>query len=292
MLNLSAKLNLWLKSFEARFEAVQTTLYCEPQSLHQACRYALGGQGKRTRPLLVMAAAEACGSRPEDALSLAVAVEMIHTYSLVHDDLPTMDDDEMRRGRATTHIIYDEATALLAGDALLTDAFLVIADDHELAADIRANAVLHLARASGGQGMVKGQALDMHWTGLGGFTQVDLDTIHLNKTGALIAASCTLGGLAARASAGDLKRLDAFGRGLGLVFQIIDDVLDAEEGTGKSVGKDADAGKLTYMSLMSAAGAKQYAKSLTDDTLSLIAPWGDRGEALRELALALVDRKL
>ncbi len=290
MLNYSAKLNLWLKTFESRLEACQQSLYPEELSLHQACRYALAGQGKRIRPLFVMAATEACGGHPEQSLSLAVAVELIHTYSLVHDDLPSMDDDEMRRGRATTHIIYDEATALLAGDALLTDAFYVIAEDPELSPEIRAKAVLQLARAAGGQGMVKGQALDMHWTGLNDFTKADLDSVHLSKTGALIAASCLLGGLAAGASAAELKALEAFGRGLGLVFQIIDDLLDNEEGTGKSLGKDADAGKLTYLSLMSASDARTYANLLTRETLTILEPWGSRADALRDLGTALLDR--
>lgn len=292
MIHLSSQLSLWRHSFETRFEAIQNALYPDDQSLHQACRYALAGQGKRIRPLFAMAAAEALGARPEAALSLAVAAEMIHTYSLVHDDLPCMDDDAMRRGRATTHIIFDEATALLAGDALLTDAFLVIADDGELSPESRAKAVTLLALAAGGRGMVKGQALDMHWTGRSDFSKDDLDAIHLNKTGALIAASCSLGGLAAQAGASELKTLEAFGRGLGLVFQIIDDVLDTREGTGKSMGKDADLGKLTYLSLMTAAEAKAHAERLTDETLALLAPWGAKADALRELGLSLLERKL
>lgn len=140
--------------------------------------------------------------------------------------------------------------------------------------------------------MVKGQALDMHWTGRSDFSKDDLDAIHLNKTGALIAASCSLGGLAAQAGASELKTLEAFGRGLGLVFQIIDDVLDTREGTGKSMGKDADLGKLTYLSLMTAAEAKAHAERLTDETLALLAPWGAKADALRELGLSLLERKL
>ncbi|MBC7530833.1 MAG: polyprenyl synthetase family protein [Oligoflexus sp.] len=292
MINLPSKLNLWRQSFEERFEAIQNTLYSEDHSLHQACRYALAGQGKRIRPLFAMAAAEACSGRPEDALSLAVAAEMIHTYSLVHDDLPCMDDDDMRRGRATTHVIFDETTALLAGDALLSDAFLVVANDRELSAEIRANAVAQLAMAAGGRGMVKGQALDMYWTGRNDFTRADLDSIHLNKTGALIAASCSLGGLAAGATSTQVQTLEAFGRGIGLVFQIIDDLLDTAEGTGKSLGKDANLGKLTYLSLMTAEAAKNHAARLTDETLALVSSWGSQADALKQLGLSLLERKV
>lgn len=292
MINLSSKLNSWRETFENRFTATQNALYPDEQSLHQACRYALAGQGKRIRPLFAMAAAEAVGARPEQALSVAVAAEMIHTYSLVHDDLPCMDDDDMRRGRATTHIIYDEATALLAGDALLTDAFLVISGDEELSASARTKAVSHLARAAGGRGMVKGQALDMHWTGRSDFTREDLDNIHINKTGALIAASCSIGAIAADAQAEDIHILESFGRGLGLVFQIIDDLLDGEQGTGKSLGKDAFAGKLTYLSLMSHEEAKAYAKKLTDETIAVLSPLGPKADSLRELGLALLERKI
>jgi geranylgeranyl pyrophosphate synthase len=292
MINLSSKLNAWRDTFENKFTRTQSALYPDEQSLHQACRYALAGQGKRIRPLFAMAAAEAVGAHAEQALTVAIAAEMIHTYSLVHDDLPCMDDDDMRRGRATTHVIYDEATALLAGDALLTDAFFVVADDDELSVTARAKAVAHLARAAGGRGMVKGQALDMHWTGRSDFTRDDLDSIHINKTGALIAASCSLGAIAADADQSTIEMLERFGRGLGLVFQIIDDLLDGEAGTGKSLGKDAFAGKLTYLSLMSHEEAKAYAKRLTDETIAVLSPLGPKADALRELGLALLDRKV
>ncbi len=289
MLELSLQLKAWRELFEERFSEVQTRLYPTDESLHRACRYALSGQGKRVRPLLALASAAAMGGDPERALNFAIAIEMIHTYSLVHDDLPCMDDDDMRRGRATTHIMFDEATALLVGDALLTDALALVAEDPSPQA---AKAVATLARAAGGRGMVQGQALDMHWTGRSDFTRADLDAIHRHKTGDLIAASCVLGGLIATVSTERLAELKAFGHDLGLAFQIIDDLLDESEGTGKSQGKDLESGKLTYLRLMSRDEAQDYARTLTERTQASASAWGDRAFALQELAAALLNRSL
>lgn len=292
MLNLTENLESWRTLFEERLEALQQGLYSgDDQSLHPASRYALAGQGKRVRPLLCLASAKAVGGRVEDALHFAVALEMVHTYSLVHDDLPCMDDDELRRGRATTHVIYDEATALLAGDALLTDAFQVIAQAVHVPAELRLKAVQKLSRAAGGLGMVKGQALDMHWTGRGDFTRSDLDSIHVHKTGALIAASCVLGALSTEADKADLERLEQFGSNIGLAFQIIDDVLDETEGTGKSQGKDLDSGKLTYLRVMTREEALAHAKTLTECALAQLEPFGEKADVLRELGLSLLDRR-
>jgi geranylgeranyl pyrophosphate synthase len=282
----------WRTLFEERLEALQAELYPgDDQSLHPACRYALAGQGKRIRPLLTMAAAVAAGGTVQASLPFAAAVEMIHTYSLIHDDLPCMDDDEMRRGRATTHVIYDEATAMLAGDALLTDAFQVICLADHLAADARLKAVKRLSRAAGGVGMVKGQALDMHWTGRSDFTRLDLDSIHIHKTGALIAAAAVLGGISAGADDEGLDRLERFGTHIGLAFQIIDDALDETEGIGKSLGKDLDLGKLTYLRLLSRDDALRHAKALTDIALEQLEVFGERAAQLRAIGLSLLERK-
>lgn len=284
------ELSPWLERFEAEWLSVQDRLYPESTRLHAACRYALAGQGKRIRPLLAMAAAEAVGSDWQKALPASMALEFVHTYSLVHDDLPCMDDDDMRRGRATTHKVFDEATALLVGDALLTDSFQVLLESKHLPAPALVELVKTLSEAAGGRGMVYGQDLDMHWTGRHGFMAQDLDAIHLNKTGALIAAACAMGGLAAGASNDTASHLKTFGLKLGLAFQIIDDLLDNSATTGKSRGKDAESGKLTYLSLMSEDEAKTRAERLTEEALQELLPFGDQGAALRLLALKLLQR--
>lgn len=283
-------LSPWLEHFEAAWLAVQDHFYPESTRLHAACRYALAGQGKRIRPLLAMAAAEAVGSHWEKALPAAMALEFVHTYSLVHDDLPCMDDDDLRRGRATTHKAFDEATALLVGDALLTDSFQILMQSTHLPASALVELVKTLSEAAGGRGMVYGQDLDMHWTGRPGFTAQDLDAIHLNKTGALIAAACALGGIAGGASMEAAAHLKTFGLKLGLAFQIIDDLLDKSEATGKSQGKDAESGKLTYLSLMTEDEAKARAERLTEEALLELAPFKDRDAALRHLAVKLLAR--
>ncbi len=284
------ELSPWLERFEAEWLNVQSRLYPESTRLHAACRYALAGQGKRIRPLLAMAAAAAVDSDWQNALPASMALEFVHTYSLVHDDLPCMDDDDMRRGRATTHKVFDEATALLVGDALLTDSFQILLDSAHLSAPLALELVKTLSEAAGGRGMVYGQDLDMHWTGRSGFSAQDLDAIHLNKTGALIAAACAMGGIAGGASKENIAHLKTFGFKLGLAFQIIDDLLDKSTTTGKSQGKDAESGKLTYLSLMSGDEAKNRAERLTEEALQELMPFGDQGATLRLLAVKLLQR--
>jgi len=280
----------WLERFEADWQDVQQRFYSESSRLHAACRYALAGQGKRIRPLLAMAASEAAGSSWQNALPAAMALEFVHTYSLVHDDLPCMDDDDLRRGRATTHKVFDEATALLVGDALLTDSFQLLLQTQHLPALTMVESVRILSHAAGGRGMVYGQDLDMHWTGRSGFTAHDLDTIHNNKTGALIAAACALGGLVGGASNSDVQHLQTFGSKLGLAFQIVDDLLDNSDQTGKSQGKDADSGKLTYLSLMPREEANARAERLTEEALQELMPFKEKGAVLRLLAVKLLQR--
>ncbi len=284
------ELSPWLDRFEAEWLNVQSRLYPESTRLHAACRYALAGQGKRIRPLLAMAAAAAVGSDWQNALPASMALEFVHTYSLVHDDLPCMDDDDMRRGRATTHKVFDEATALLVGDALLTDSFQILLESAHLAAPSALELVKTLSEAAGGRGMVYGQDLDMHWTGRSGFSAQDLDAIHLNKTGALIAAACAMGGIAGGASQENIAHLKTFGFKLGLAFQIIDDLLDKSAATRKSQGKDAESGKLTYLSIMSGDEAKNRAERLTEEALQELMPFGDQGAILRLLAVKLLQR--
>ncbi len=281
----------WLSVFESALAARQLDLYPDTGRLHSACRYALAGQGKRIRPLLAMASAEACGADWQTAIPAGLALEFIHTYSLVHDDLPCMDNDDLRRGRATTHKVYDEATALLVGDALLTDSFQLLFDASFLPATCQLQLVRVLSRAAGGCAMVFGQDLDMHWTARSGYTEQDLDAIHSHKTAALIAASCVMGGISAQAPEEALQALQTFGESIGLSFQIIDDLLDGSTQTGKSQGKDQQSGKLTYLSLMSREEALLRSQILTDKAMKSLDIFGGKAASLRFLADLLLQRQ-
>ncbi len=237
-----------------------------PERLHEAMRYAVFGGGKRVRPVLARAACRAAGGDPELALEAACALEMIHTYSLIHDDLPALDDDTLRRGRATVHIAFDEALALLAGDALLTEAFAVLGryPQGEDFAGRRAQAVRVVAEAIGSRGMVGGQVEDLEATGAAP-DGARLERIHRAKTGALIAAAVELGALLAGADTASRQAFSRFGQRLGLLFQIADDILDVT-GTaaslGKSPGKDAAAGKLTYPAVWGMEAARRELETL------------------------------
>ncbi len=287
----SEKFSAKLSAFEAELNARSGILYKDSSRLHEACRYALAGQGKRIRPLLLLSAAEACGADWRKALIPALSVEFVHTYSLVHDDLPCMDDDDLRRGRPTTHKVFDEATALLAGDALLTDGISLLLQTADLDAKAILALVQTLTRAAGGQGMVYGQDLDMHWTGRDGYSAQDLDAIHNHKTGALIAAACEMGGITASASADQLDALKKFGHIIGLTFQIIDDLLDDSTQTGKSQGKDQHSGKLTYLSLMNRDEALRRSRELTQMALAQLDRFGAPAEDLKHLAQVLLQRQ-
>lgn len=253
-----ARLRAWAERSESVLSRLLPDPTLEPARLHAAMRYASLGGGKRMRPLLVYASGHACGAA-EDALDHAAAsVEFIHAYSLVHDDLPAMDDDSLRRGRPTVHIAFDEASAILAGDALQAQAFDVLAQAPS-DASIRVELLATLARASGAAGMCGGQALDLAVTG--GKQSLDqLKRMHALKTGALIRASVRMGALCARADARLLATLDEFASALGLAFQIRDDLLDVEGSAaelGKTPGKDAEQGKPTYPALLGVEGARR-----------------------------------
>lgn len=284
-------MNLWRLHFEEKLKETAKQIYSETQTLHQACRYALEGQGKRIRPLLCLAAAEAV--RPEswkEAMPAALALEMIHTYSLVHDDLPCMDDDDLRRGRPTTHKAFDTGTALLVGDALLTDAFKILAQAEEQTAQQKVAMLTLLAQAAGGKGMVYGQALDIAWTGRSDYQAEDLDAIHINKTGRLIQAACSLGGIVGGAKDEELQHLETFGSAIGLAFQIIDDLIDETGAIGKTPGKDKALGKLTYRTVMSAERAKKRAGDLTREAKESLRIFGDKAHHLHQLAAMLLER--
>ena len=244
----------------------------EPAVIHQAMRYAVLGGGKRIRPILAVAAAEAVGADVQPLLVPFAALELIHTYSLVHDDLPALDNDDLRRGRKTTHVVYGEAIGILTGDALLTEAFSWLAKPIGIPAERQLRAVGLVSTAVDSKGMIGGQVADLEATGLkaAAGAAARLNFIHENKTGKLLTASVVLGGLLGGASEQQLDRLDQYGRALGLAFQIVDDLLDQEESSatlGKTAGKDAAQGKLTYPALVGAEAARREVATLLKTAL-------------------------
>jgi geranylgeranyl diphosphate synthase type II len=266
-----------------------------PASLLEAMRYSLFAPGKRLRPLLTIMAAEACGGSCAGALPAAVAVEMVHAYSLIHDDLPAMDDDDLRRGLATCHKKFGEALAILAGDALLTLAFQVLSESYP--GPTGAACCSELARAAGAAGMVGGQVDDLAWEKCGNPTLEELEHLHQRKTGALIRASLRLGVLAAHPGSPPasklLEQMDAYGRCLGLAFQITDDLLDVEgraEHAGKRVGKDAARGKLTYPRLLGVEESRARARRLGEEARAALAPLGAPAGRLLRLVALVLDR--
>jgi geranylgeranyl diphosphate synthase type II len=267
-----------------------------PETLSRAVRYSLFAGGKRLRPLLVLASAEAVGGSVEDALPGAAAFEMIHTYSLIHDDLPSMDDDSLRRGRPTSHIVYGEAAAILAGDALQTHAFDVLAAPLEgcrAPAAVRLRAIAVLARAAGARGMVGGQVADLESEGRA-IDGAGLEFIHRRKTGALIRAATHVGALLGGGTNEEVERLTRFGEEAGLAFQIVDDILDVEGSAstlGKSAGKDARAGKATYPRVHGIVEARRHAEELLSSALARLTPFGACGRPLAVLAEHMVRRK-
>jgi len=260
--------------------------------LVEAMRYSLEAPGKRLRPALCLAACEAVGGRPERAESAAGALELIHTYSLIHDDLPCMDDDDTRRGRPTSHRVFGEALAVLAGDGLLTRAFGVLAEDDGLTPETRCAMIETLAEAAGHLGMVGGQALDLAAEG----EAVDpegLREIHARKTGALIAASCRLGALAGGAAPGLVEALGRFGQELGLAFQIRDDLLDetgTTEALGKNAGRDRERGKATYPGLLGLEASRERMREAAARARAAIVELGERAEPLEQLTRIVVER--
>jgi geranylgeranyl diphosphate synthase type II len=263
-----------------------------PTLIHKAMRYSLLAGGKRLRPILCLAAARAAGGQEANALPAACAVECIHTYSLIHDDLPCMDDDDFRRGRPTNHKVFGEAVAVLAGDGLLTEAFASVARTKPNRRYSGADFVAELAHASGSLGLIAGQVLDLD-SEKKRIPLKKLVEIHRAKTGALITTSLRLGAMSAGADARTLSHLTKFGRALGLAFQVIDDILDivsTKEKLGKSIGKDQSSGKATYPRLLGLAGARREADRLTRAARSALRPLGSRAHALLAIADALLRR--
>lgn len=295
MSNLKAYLSVCQNRVESALDARLPGENILPQKLHQAMRYCVLNGGKRTRPLLTYATGKALGLNEDVLDAPACAVEFIHVYSLIHDDLPAMDNDDLRRGKPTCHKAYDEATAILAGDGLQALAFEILANDSSILVDAaaRLKMITTLTKASGSQGMVGGQAIDLASVG----TQLnlpELENMHIHKTGALIRASVNLAAL----SKPDLdpvlaKNLDHYAKCIGLSFQVKDDILDVESDTatlGKTQGKDVDNDKPTYPALLGMAGAKQKAQELHEQAVASLSCFGSEADLLRELSLYIIER--
>ncbi len=266
-----------------------------PQKLHQAMRYSVLNGGKRMRPMLTYCTGKTLGIAREALDGPACAVEFIHVYSLIHDDLPAMDDDDLRRGKPTCHVAFDEATAILAGDALQALAFEILAHDPSITATAegRLKMIIALAKASGSQGMVGGQAIDLQSVGTR-LNLPELENMHIHKTGALIRASVNMATLAkADIDPAVATKLDHYAKCIGLSFQVKDDILDEESDTatlGKTQGKDKDNDKPTYPALLGLAGAKQKAQELHEKALDSLSIFGQEADLLRDLSLYIIQR--
>ena len=287
----------WLTDMQLRTETVleqqMPAATIIPQRLHEAMRYATLGGGKRVRALLAYAAGEFCQAETAKTDAAAVAVELIHAFSLVHDDMPCMDDDDLRRGKPSTHKQYDDATALLVGDALQSLAFQLIAQDTHIE-DSQKIKMLHLlAVATGSRGMAGGQAIDLENTGLL-ITQAELEVMHLHKTGALIHAATMMGAYSSDHEHADkINAVDHFSKSIGLAFQVVDDILDAEADTqtlGKTAGKDAQANKSTYVTLLGLSKAKALAAELHHNAIDVLSNYGQEAYLLRQLAHFITQR--
>lgn len=289
---IAERLRRWAAEFDAKYEKLITPIETAPGELVEAVRYSALAGGKRLRPFLVTRCCELTGGDALEALPAAAAIECVHTFSLVHDDLPAMDDDDLRRGRPTAHKQFGEAMAILSGDALLALAFELIVrgcPDGERAAAM----VLELSRGTGWSGMIGGQVHDV----LGEHQPPSrslVETIHSKKTAALFASACRLGALVAGADAGDVERLGEFGRFLGHTFQIADDLLDltaTPEQMGKAVRKDAKAGKQTYPAVVGVEASRAVAAEMAQRAIDALSPFGDAADDLRSLAMFVVQRQ-
>ena len=293
MADLRAELSAAARAVEKLLDELLAVPDGREARVVEAMRYATFAGGKRLRPFLAVAGADLFGVRREQSVRVAAAIEMVHTYSLVHDDLPCMDDDDLRRGKPTAHVEFDEATALLAGDGLLTQAFEVLADEATSRhPEVRAELVGALARAAGSHGMVGGQMIDL----LAEHERLDVGEIarmQQLKTGALIAFACEAGAILGKADAPERHALHAYAHDLGLAFQITDDLLDAEgtrERVGKAVGKDRQRGKATFVLLLGIDAARQQARLLGEQAAAHLAAFGSRAALLRDLASFVTNR--
>lgn len=292
-----SELKTWLQAQQKTVDgALDQLLPAEdtnPSTIHAAMRYSMFAGGKRLRPILCLAAAEACGGTEGNAIKPACAVEVMHTYSLVHDDLPCMDDDDLRRGRPTSHVVYGEGVAVLAGDALLTEAFTIVAQTPATERYSARNYVLELSETGGSKKLIGGQVLDLEGEGKE-LDKEQLIQIHEAKTAALLCSSLRLGGMSANCSTEQLEALTVFGYNLGLAFQVIDDILDVTQTTeqlGKTAGKDESVDKSTYPAILGLENSKAEAARLTTLALDALKSLGEKASRLEQIARYMLERE-
>ncbi|MFO1500290.1 MAG: farnesyl diphosphate synthase [Verrucomicrobiota bacterium] len=291
--DVQAYLNSRSEAVNRALDRLLPSAKTKPQTIHKAMRYSLFAGGKRMRPALCLAAAEACGGKDTAAMPLACAVECIHTYSLIHDDLPAMDNDDYRRGKLTNHKVFGEGIAVLAGDALLTVAFELAAQAPARPRYSHQTIVLELAKAAGSRQLIAGQVADLESEGKR-ISSKELQFIHERKTSALLGCAVRLGGMSANCSPAQLEALTAFGYNVGLAFQVIDDILDitqSSEQLGKTAGKDTAAQKATYPSIVGLERSRAIAQTLTERAFKALLPFQGRAGALEMLAKFLLERK-
>jgi geranylgeranyl diphosphate synthase type II len=289
------ELKTYLKERKALVEDFVNGYFNEPiapEILHESMRYSLLAGGKRIRPVLCLTAYETCGGAADDILPQAAALELIHTYSLIHDDLPAMDDDDLRRGKPTNHVVYGEAMAILAGDGLLTESFRMFTTSDSVAPAMLLSALRELSSAAGLFGMVAGQAMDIISEGKAHDTKV-LEFIHRNKTAALLKASVRIGGILYGAEAAPMSALTGYGEAIGLAFQIVDDILDVTgttEELGKPRGSDENKNKMTYPAIYGVERSKTMAKEQIDRAFESVEFFGPRAHWFKEIAKYLLKR--
>jgi geranylgeranyl diphosphate synthase type II len=292
-MTLNAYLNACATEVDAAMDAFLPKAKERPATIHGAMRYAVFAGGKRLRPVLCLAAAEACGGDRSKALAPACAVELMHTYSLVHDDLPAMDDDDLRRGRPTCHKVYGEGIAVLCGDALLTEAFIVLAKTPATPRYGVRDHLVELAETGGSRKLIGGQVMDLEGEGKP-LSKGDLVRIHEAKTAALLTTSLRLGAMTANATPAKMAALTRFGHALGLAFQVIDDILDVTQTTevlGKTAGKDQTVEKATYPSVLGLEASRKEAARLTTTAMTALKPLGKKAARLEEIAAYLLKRE-
>jgi len=289
-------LEQYLKEKKVLVEAAldQSVAIAEPVTIYEAMRYSLLAGGKRLRPVLCLAACEMLGGTPEMAMNTACALEMIHTMSLIHDDLPAMDNDDLRRGKPTNHKVYGEDIAILAGDGLLSYSFEYVARTPNVPADRLLQVVIRLGQAVGAEGLVGGQVVDLQSEGKTDVSVETLNFIHTHKTGALLEVCVTSGAILAGAQPAEIEKLSKYAQNIGLAFQIVDDILDitaTQEELGKTAGKDLDAQKVTYPSLWGLEKSRLEARKLVDEAIASLEIYGEGANPLKALAEYIVNRK-